>query len=668
VTVENTGNADLSFPLPGTTGNNTQNPSISDLNTSNNPPTLGADFSLNSSGSTACPVLTSSSSAAATLSANASCTLSISFIPATAGSFIGSVVLTDTNLNAVSPNAVQPVSFNGVATAVPITATTAIASAILTVGHAATAFTPVTASGGTGTLTYSVAPALPAGMVFSATGTVSGTPTAVSAATTYTVTVTDSNSATSTATFSLTVNAAITATTASSSTMLTVGHAATAFTPVTASGGTGALTYSVAPALPAGMVFSATGTVSGTPTAVSAATTYTVTATDANSATATATFSLTVNAVPITTTTGITANTLTPTYGTMVVLTANVTPVPTDTVPGTVSFYAGSSLLGTSPLNSGGVASLSIVLPLRPNAATAVYSGSSLSAGSSSSTLSISNRAGISIGLSASPTTQLYNNPVVLTVQTSSTATGTPTGTVSFLDGTTVLATVPLGSNGQATYSVTTLANGSHSLTATYSGDAYFQPGGSTGAAIAITIGNLNLDLGADQNQSVLPGATVAYKFPLSPLVTPTFLYDVHLTATGLPPGATYTFSPALIPAGSASLPVTMTIQTAKGVASLGTPATSGRQGSPRGLTALAFGLLLPLFGAKRVRRRLKALPRPLTVLLFTVLSLGAMAGMTGCGAGGYFGATAASGKYTITVTATSADLVRTSTVQLTIQ
>jgi len=41
---------------------------------------------------------------------------------------------------------------------------------------------------------------------------------------------------------------------------------------------------------------------------------------------------------------------------------------------------------------------------------------------------------------------------------------------------------------------------------------------------------------------------------------------------------------------------------------------------------------------------------------------------MTGCGGGGFYGATSTSGKYTITVTATSADLVRVSTVQLTIQ
>ena len=242
------------------------------------------------------------------------------------------------------------------------------------------------------------------------------------------------------------------------------------------------------------------------------------------------------------------------------------------------------------------------------------------------------------------------------------------TGTVTFLDQTAVLATVPIGAGGTASYTNSSLAQGSHSLTATYSGDGDFQPSTSTGTGISITVGNINLNLGNDQNQSVVPGAAVSYSFPLSPLVTPTFLYNVQLTATGLPPGATYTFSPASIPAGSGSLPVTLTIQTAKGTASLSLPPSGGSQHSARGLTALAFILIVPLFGLKRVRERLREIPKPLAVILFTAMSLWMVTALSGCGGGGFFGPTASSGTYTITVTATSADLIRTSTVQLTIQ
>jgi uncharacterized membrane protein YfcA len=61
-------------------------------------------------------------------------------------------------------------------------------------------------------------------------------------------------------------------------------------------------------------------------------------------------------------------------------------------------------------------------------------------------------------------------------------------------------------------------------------------------------------------------------------------------------------------------------------------------------------------------------MPGPLAVILFAALCVGLMAGLTGCGGGGFYGPTSNSGSYTITVTATSANLVRTTTVQLTIQ
>ena len=51
---------------------------------------------------------------------------------------------------------------------------------------------------------------------------------------------------------------------------------------------------------------------------------------------------------------------------------------------------------------------------------------------------------------------------------------GTPSGTVTFYDGTTPLATVPVDGSGTATFTTSALSAGSHSITATYSGDADF--------------------------------------------------------------------------------------------------------------------------------------------------------------------------------------------------
>lgn len=177
----------------------------------------------------------------------------------------------------------------------PLTATKVIPSTALTEGYA-TSFTPVTGSGGSAPLTFSVSPALPAGLVLFSSGTISGAPTVTSPLTSYTMTVTDANNNMATASFLLTVNAAVVATTATASVVLTQNHAASAFTPVTASGGTGSLSYSVSPALPAGLSLgSGSGIISGTPTVSSAATAYTISVTDANGATATSSFSLTVD-------------------------------------------------------------------------------------------------------------------------------------------------------------------------------------------------------------------------------------------------------------------------------------------------------------------------------------------------------------------------------------
>jgi hypothetical protein len=105
--------------------------------------------------------------------------------------------------------------------------------------------------------------------------------------------VTDANSTTATASFSLTVNGALMATAVISSESLTVNQTVTAFVPVVTTGGTAPLSYSVSPALPAGLTMaSTTGAITGTPTVASAVGTYTVTVTDANKATATASFTL----------------------------------------------------------------------------------------------------------------------------------------------------------------------------------------------------------------------------------------------------------------------------------------------------------------------------------------------------------------------------------------
>jgi sugar lactone lactonase YvrE len=71
------------------------------------------------------------------------------------------------------------------------------------------------------------------------------------------------------------------------------------------------------------------------------------------------------------------------------------------------------------------------------------------------------------------------------TVNSSSAGAPNSNGSVAFLDGSTPLATVPVDSNGQASYSTKALAAGPHTITATYSGGTNYASGSSS---ISITL------------------------------------------------------------------------------------------------------------------------------------------------------------------------------------
>ena len=169
-----------------------------------------------------------------------------------------------------------------------------------TVNTAITDLVLPAATGGDGALTYSLAPALPAGLTFVAdTRTLSGTPTESQDATEYSYTVTDEDGDTATLMFNITVEPADEMPSFGEAVIddqrYTVNTAITDLVLPAATGGDGALTYSLAPALPAGLTFVAdTRTLSGTPTESQDATEYSYTVTDEDGDTATLMFNITV--------------------------------------------------------------------------------------------------------------------------------------------------------------------------------------------------------------------------------------------------------------------------------------------------------------------------------------------------------------------------------------
>ncbi|MBZ5525496.1 MAG: putative Ig domain-containing protein [Acidobacteriia bacterium] len=166
-----------------------------------------------------------------------------------------------------------------------------VGTAVYTVGAAIVANRPNSAGGVV--TSYSVSPALPAGLGLSiTTGIISGTPTTAAGNASYTVAATNAGGS-STTTLSIEVVPSLSYT--PSTVVYTINVAITPSSPTVV--GAAATSYSVSPALPAGLSLdTSTGIISGTPTAVTLTASNRVTATT-TSGSGTALLSITVNDV-----------------------------------------------------------------------------------------------------------------------------------------------------------------------------------------------------------------------------------------------------------------------------------------------------------------------------------------------------------------------------------
>jgi hypothetical protein len=343
----------------------------------------------------------------------------------------------------------------------------------------------------------------------------------------------------------------------------------------------------------------------------------------------------------------VTANNATRAYGTP-------NPAFTGTVTGAVSGDSFTESFTTTATQSSSVGTYPIVPSV---------TGTNLSdytVVSHNGTLTITQAASITT-LTASNTTISPGQNLTLTVQVKSATTGTPTGSVNLYDGSSLLNTATLV-NGTAAYTTTTLGSGSHALTAVYAGDTNFTASNS-GAASTVTVGSLDFTISVSgaSSQTVIPGRAVNYAINVTPL-SGMYPGQVNFSISGLPSGATGTFSPASIAANGGAETVSLTIQTAS--------ASANNAISPLGLklAPIALGLLLlPFTKARRLRTSGRTLRRMLCLAL--LLTGGAISPgvLSGCGSSnGFLGQTPKN--YTVTVTATSGTVQHTTSVNLNLQ
>jgi CSLREA domain-containing protein len=466
------------------------------------------------------------------------------------------------------------------------------------------------ATGGVGSVTYAVTSgSLPAGVSLTAsTGAFTGTPTA-GGSFSFGITATDSHGAQAGQSYALTVSPptivfAPTSATLTAGTFGTAGYSAS----ISASGGTGPYTYSVATgSLPNGLLLNtSTGAITGTPTTASA-TAYTFAIKAIDSSTGTGPYNATSQTYSITINKAASA----------ILLPVSRTPVFTQNQ---ITFTAAVGFAGSTPTplvsGSGGA---------RP------YSPGGL-------------------GLLAGPT-------------------GTVTF-VDSTTSTTLCTSVPLGVFGAtltgasvATCSVNGpgagLSSGTHNITASFSGDTNFLLSNTVSPLSQVIVDFTNVP--TDVTVVTLPGYTTTYTFTVTPVGATAFPSAINsFTLSGLPATYNYSFSPSTLNAGWGATQVTLTINVPQTTAMR--QASGGRwpSGAP---FALAL-LLLPL--ARRLRRAGRRMGRMMTIVLLAA-GMAAVATLSGCGTNaGYFGQRQVS--YPLTVTATAGTLTHTTNITLTVE
>ena len=174
------------------------------------------------------------------------------------------------------------------------------------------------------------------------------------------------------------------------------------------------------------------------------------------------------------------------TFGQSVTFTATVKSTTTGTPTGTVTFKDGTTVIGTGTLSTGVAKFTTKSLAVRAHSITGVYGGSVNFKATTSAVLTQTvNKAATSTTLTSSPNPSTAGQAVKFTATVKATTSGTPTGTVTFKDGTTTLGTGTL-TGGVATFTTSTLTKGSHSITAVYGGSSSYL--GSTSPVVTQTV------------------------------------------------------------------------------------------------------------------------------------------------------------------------------------
>ena len=203
-------------------------------------------------------------------------------------------------------------------------------------------------------------------------------------------------------------------------------------------------------------------------------------------------------------------------FGQVVTFTATISAsgAGSGTPTGTVTFEEGATVLAANVALASGQATFSSAsLSVGSHTITAVYSGDTnflATTGNDAALPQTVNKAGTTVALQPAPTPALssvFGQAVTFTafVQAVTPGVGTPSGTVTFSDGSVTIGAGVLDGTDHATFSTSSLAVGSHSITATYGGDGRFVVSGPSGVySYQVNKSSTVVVVGSSPNASVV--------------------------------------------------------------------------------------------------------------------------------------------------------------------
>ena len=314
-----------------------------------------------------------------------------------------------------------------------------------------------------------------------------------------------------------------------------------------------------------------------------------------------------------------------PGSSTPVTLTATVTTsIGSGTPTGMITFFNGSNQLPGSPVTlSNGTTTLSYsvtslaagIYPI-----TAKYSGdANFAAGTSAAIdLTVGNTTATSLSFSPTSLSAGSSAPVIFSATVAAkSGSGTPTGTVTFSDSSGPLGSAVTLNNGSATlsYNPSSLAGGTYSIVASYSGDSNFTPSISSPQTLSV------LDFSIAANPSTItisaPGSGGESTISITDLGG--FSQSLSFSCSGLPTEATCMFSGT--PGTDELLSITTTAPSAK---------------LHSHHSQILYALLLPgLFGFTFISASRRLIYMRVSMLAIVVLVSVSVLCINGCGGGG---------------------------------